>query len=321
MRNRGNSLHNHKVLKHQEGELLVPRRSGKGTKFSVSDYGPCPNCEEWIAFNSSITNHQKTCPASSSTAFHKGSSILTVHVMTGKITLTGSKILRKEVIPSMKRDAIWEIAVNDDLIMGIGDLWVMKNVDNKRKRKHYSSFHMRLAARLTQDIRKKKEEPELSYMEALKPVNFNLFVECSLALAYPDENGELQHPSTPVKMGFDISRLAGLKLAHSIKVSDDIGRKEANDFIQLVKMEWSTKVNQMSRATLADRNFNKTKPLPDPEDIVKLATYLVTELQKLGPELDPLSADSVQFREMVMLVQSRLLLYNRRRPGELEALR
>ena len=68
--------------------------------------------------------------------------------MTGKITLTGLKISRKEVIPSMKRDAIWEIAVNDDLILGIGDLWVMKNIDNKRKRKHYSSFHVCLAARL-----------------------------------------------------------------------------------------------------------------------------------------------------------------------------
>jgi len=45
------------------------------------------------------------------------------------------------------------------------------------------------------------------------------------------------HPSEPLKLGFDISRLAGLKLAQSIKKSDEVGQKEANYFIQLLKME------------------------------------------------------------------------------------
>lgn len=324
LRNRGNNLHNRKVLKWKEGELLVPRRSGKDRKLHIEQYGPCPNCEEWIILNTSITNHQVACPASTSKSdFHKGSSMLTVSVMTGKITLKGSKTLKKEVIPSMKRDAIAEIALHDDLIIGLGDIWVMKNVDNKRKRKYYSSFHMRLAARLLQELRKKKDEAKLNFQEALKPGNFDLFVESSLACAYSDSselgNDELHHPSTPVKLGFDISRLAGLKLAHSINMSDEVGRQEATDFIQLLKMEWSTRVNRISRATLAERNFNKRKPLPDPEDIAKLATYLVTELQKLETTLDPASADIAKFRKVVILVQSRLLLYNRRRPGELEA--
>lgn len=193
--------------------------------------------------------------------------MLTVSVMTGKITLKGSKTLKKEVIPSMKRDAIAEIALHDDLIIGLGDIWVMKNVDNKRKRKYYSSFHMRLAARLLQELRQKKDEAQLNFQEALKPGKFDLFVESSLACAYSDSlelgNVELHHPSTLVKLGFDISRLAGLKLAHSIKMSDEVGRQEATDFIQLLKMEWSTRVNRISRATLAERNFNKRKPLPD----------------------------------------------------------
>lgn len=194
--------------------------------------------------------------------------MLTVSVMTGKITLKGSKTLKKEVIPSMKRDAIAENALHDDLIIGLGDIWVLNNVDNKRKRKYYSSFHMRLAASLLQELRKKKDEAQLHYFqEALKPGNFDLFVESSLACAYSDlyelGNDELHPHSTPVKLGFDISRLAGLKLAHSIKMSDEDGRQEATDFIQLLKMEWSTNVNRISRATLAERNFNKRKPLPD----------------------------------------------------------
>lgn len=89
----------------------------------------------------------------------------------------------------------------------------MKNVNNKRKRKYYSSFHKRLAPRL----RKKKDEAQ---QKALKLGNFDLFVETSLAFAYSGSsqlgNDELHHPSTPVKLGLDISRLVGLMMKIAI---------------------------------------------------------------------------------------------------------
>lgn len=66
--------------------------------------------------------------------------MLIVSVMMGKITLKGSKTFKKEIIPSVKRDSVAEIALHDHLIIGLGDIWVMKNVDNKRKRKYYSSL-------------------------------------------------------------------------------------------------------------------------------------------------------------------------------------
>ena len=223
----------------------------------------------------------------------------------------------------MKRDDVGKITIHDDLIVGLGDIWVMKNVDNKRKRRNYSSFHMRLAARLLKELRKRKNQAQLSFTEAIKPSEFDMFVESSLTCGYADpskqENDDMCHPSVPLKLGFDISRLAGLKLAQSIKQSDEVGQKEASDFIQLLKMEWNTRVNRFSRAKLAERSFNRRNPLPDPENIVKLATYLVNKLQNL--ELDPASANMMTFRKVATLVQSRLLLYNRRRPGELEALR
>lgn len=49
-----------------------------------------------------------------------------------------SKTLKKDVILAMKRDSIAEIALHDYLIIGLGDIWVMKNVDNRRKRKYNS---------------------------------------------------------------------------------------------------------------------------------------------------------------------------------------
>jgi len=193
----------------------------------------------------------------------------------------------------MKRDDVGKITIHDDLIVGLGDIWVMKNVDNKRKRRNYSSFHMRLAARLLKELRKRKNQAQLSFTEAIKPSEFDMFVESSLTCGYADpskqENDDMCHPSVPLKLGFDISRLAGLKIAQSIKKSDEVGQKEASDFIQLLKMEWNTRVNRFSRAKMAERSFNRRNSLPDPEDIVKLATYLVNKLQNL--DLDPASAN------------------------------
>lgn len=127
LRNKGDNLHNLKVLKCKEGEILLPRRKKGG--FQLDEYGPFPNCEEWIVLNSSRTNHQRTCPSKDESKYHKGSTIIQVVVMTGKVKQAGSKMLRKEVLPSMKRDAIAHVALEDPLILILGDIWLMKNVE------------------------------------------------------------------------------------------------------------------------------------------------------------------------------------------------
>ena len=57
----------------------MARRSGNA-HFKVTDYAPCPKCEEWIILEKSINYHQKSCPASQSSneVFHKGATILSV---------------------------------------------------------------------------------------------------------------------------------------------------------------------------------------------------------------------------------------------------
>ena len=318
LRNQGNHLHNMKVLKHREGELLLPRR--RIGKFNLNEYGPCPSCKEWMVLNTSITNHQKTCPAKLETEYHKGSTIIQVGIITGKVQHTGSKRLLKEVIPSMKKDEITEIAVADPLIMSLGDIWFMKNIDNKRRRKYYASFHMRLAARLLSAFRRRGSK-DSTISDMLTPGNFDKVAEVALEICSNDmgQSGELQHPSTAVKTGFDVMRLASSKVGIAIRQGNKVMKTEAEEFMYLMNKEWSVKVNKLARSTLSERQFNRKKELPHPEDIVTFSSYLVKQLQSL--DLDPTTADSVNFRQTAMLVEARLMLYNRRRPGELEALR
>lgn len=315
--NRGNTRHNQKVLAVEEGEILLSRRRNSNT-FNIKDYGPCPNWEEWIVLEN-ISKHLTVCPHEEKSSETKGSAIIQSKIMSGKISSSASKKLKTEVFPSMIRDKITEIAQEDHLITVSGNIWLLKNVGNKLRRKNFTSFRMRLSARLLAILREDAQMPSLSMHYFLSPKEFDRVVTCAVKACEEDENEDLKNPSTAIKLGYDLSRLANAKLGIGIKEGNDKAKTEAGEFLQLLKMEWSVKVTKLARVTLDVRHFNKKKELPDPSDIEKLAAYLVREIKKLDMTIS--NSSEILFREAVVLAKTRLLLYNRRRPGELECLR
>lgn len=313
LRNKGDHLHNMSVTKEKKGELLLSRR--RKEKFSVDAVGPCPNCFQWIVLDTSITKHQESCPAkNTSSTWHKGSTIIQAKVVSGKIKNTPSNLLVQEVFSIMRRDEITDVAINDALITTLGNVWLMKSIDNKMKRKHFASFHMRLAARLLTLLRVKCNT-NASMFDLIKPENFDQFADCTLEACRVEE--ELQHPSTAIKLGYDIMRIASAKLGYCIKNNDEKGRQEVTDFMSLMKMEFGTKVTKLAKVTLNERRFNKSKDLPLPKDVAKLSSYLLDEIKKI----DLNQKDAISYRKTLILAQTRLLTYNRRRPGELEVMR
>lgn len=173
---------------------------------------------------------------------------------------------------------------------------------------------MRLAGRLLLLVRE-TTNLSLSMSDFLVPKYFDVFVSC----VDKEESDEydLDHPSTALKIGFDLCRLASVKLGNSIKSGEEQGRLDASNFLNLMKLEWTVKVTKIAKSTLNERHFNAQKSLPDPEDIAKLAKHITNELTNF--DVENMTPDD--YRKGVILSESRLLLYNRRRPGELEALR
>uniref|UniRef100_A0A8W8MSU3 Uncharacterized protein n=1 Tax=Magallana gigas TaxID=29159 RepID=A0A8W8MSU3_MAGGI len=320
IRNKGDNIHNMSVLQKGEGEILLSRRTQN--KFSLKQYGPCPECFEWIQLEKSVATHRTSCPAFKTGSYFqsKGSVIIQAKVMAGKIIPESSKILQKEVLPAMRRDSITDSVLEDHIILMLGDIWLSKNIDNKRKRKHYASYHMRLAGRLLLLVRE-TTNLSLSMSDFLVPKYFNVFVSCALKACdgvdkEESDEYDLDHPSTALKIGFDLCRLASVKLGNSIKSGEEQGRLDASNFLNLMKLEWTVKVTKIAKSTLNERHFNAQKSLPDPEDIAKLAKHITNELTNF--DVENMTPDN--YRKGVILSESRLLLYNRRRPGELEAL-
>lgn len=321
IRNKGDNIHNMSVLQKGEGEILLSRRTQN--KFSLKQYGPCPECFEWIQLEKSVATHRTSCPAFKTGSYFqsKGSVIIQAKVMAGKIIPESSKILQKKVLPAMRRDSITDCVLEDHIILMLGDIWLSKNIDNKRKRKHYASYHMRLAGRLLLLVRE-TTNLSLSMSDFLVPKYFDVFVSYALKACdgvdkEESDEYDLDHPSTALKIGFDLCRLASVKLGNSIKSGEEQGRLDASNFLNLMKLEWTVKVTKIAKSTLNERHFNAQKSLPDPEDIAKLAKHITNELTNF--DVENMTPDN--YRKGVILSESRLLLYNRRRPGELEALR
>lgn len=78
-------------------------------------------------------------------------------------------------------------------------------------------------------------------------------------------------------------------------------KEEAEEFLQLMEIEWGLRVTKLARIILIERAFNKEQDLPLPEDIKKLSEYM----QKQISELDLTNSKSLSnYRKVAVLTLS-----------------
>ncbi|XP_055958464.1 formin-2-like isoform X1 [Patella vulgata] len=137
----------------------------------------------------------------------------------------------------------------------------------------------------------------------------------STANAISEDN--LEKPSNARKLGFDIKKLINGKIGISIMTNDEPSRKEAEDLLKTMEIFWGTRVAKLSNVILEQRKYEKHKQLPNPDDIEELNKSLECSLKGL----DLTTTTLENFTNVVEVVEAKLVIYNRRRVGELEAIR
>ncbi|XP_069109622.1 uncharacterized protein [Argopecten irradians] len=334
--------HNINVLKRNKGEIFLLRRSryeageseedeseeddeGKGDKceqtIDIRKYGPCPRCLGWILL-ASIKRHFKVCCAADpnlSLSYTKNSLIVQSDIIMGKVTDEASPALVKEVFPIMLVDDVSKVAKHDDLIVNLGNQWMLRNRGNEIMRKYYTSSVMRLVAKLKKNCQMISELNDESMDGFLQPKHFDVVVKAALLCSAGDEEDleDLKSPSNAVKLGHDIKRMLSTKLAKGIKESDNQKKKEAEEFRKLMDIEWGLRVTKLARSLMIEATFNQERKLPLPNDLKKLAQFLTNEIKDLDLE----DATFAQFRKVANLNLVRITLYNRRRCHEVQAMR
>ena len=320
LRQRGDYAHNIDVIQRQCGEMILTRRE-RCDEFNSTWYRPCPHCLEWLRI-SSLKKHSPTCLDAESHV-SKEDMMIKSDVLLGLITPNASDKLIREVFSIMRRDEETAIAQSDGLIVALGEKWLKMNISNKVRRKYYTSEKMRRSARFLLEVRKLADKPTLTFNDCIKGTMFDICCEAALRLAKKniDDEEDLASPTEALKMGFDLMKLVDIKEGFALKKGGSghaaIEKQDCKSFFRLMKIEWTAKVSKLAHNSLRERHLNKKVYLPLGEDLVKLAEYLKEELGKIQEELGS-PPDYQIYKKVTMLVQARLLLYNKRRSGELE---
>nr|XP_034316734.1 uncharacterized protein LOC109620100 isoform X3 [Crassostrea gigas] len=318
LRLRGIHKHNTNVISEGKGEIILARRSTE-REFDLNAVGPCPRCFAWHQLKN-LKRHQKLCPKYDADESYSSQTSLNIQSKTlvGRISDQASKLVVTEVFTIMQPDHVSQVAQTDPLIISLGNQLMDRNRGNRVMRKYYTSQGMRLSAKLLIALKETTgHDEDLNYF--LQPSQFVNVAEAALKCSNQDsiDEEDLSSPSNAIKLGYDIKSLASSKLASAIIHADEKRQKEAENFLQLMKMQWTVKVTKLARMVLQERQYNKPKSLPTPEDIKKITEFMKTEICNL----DLTDISYANYKKVVVLTLARITLYNRRRCHEVQAIR
>lgn len=312
LRLKGNHQHNNEVVKRGKGIVMIGRRRKEET-FDIKKYGPCPACLEWLRLTV-MARHQFACPASNK-RLSKGELLVQSDIISGRLTTNPSQSVLNQVFPIMKQDDLSKTAKQDSLIIALANNWMIRNVGNKVMRRYYTSCIIRLLAQLLIILKKMVTPADGEDLDSyLAPEYFEHVAKAALMCANQNEEDEevIGSPSNAIKLQYDLKRLTSIKLANAIINKDPKKKKEAEEFQQLMTISWSTK---LVRVALQKKSYNNKKPLPLPEDIKQLASHINSEIR----EFDTGDTFYENYWLGVILVESKLISFNRRRCGEVQA--
>ena len=266
--------------------------------------------------------HQKKCISKSDVSQSIGDLTIRSECLSEQLRPIASKKLVNEVFSKMILDEVSNVVKGDTLIIQLGNQWLEKNVGNILKRGVYTSQILRLVGRFLLNLRKIKPIPgnrEPSVWDYLRSQYFESIVEACILTASPflDDEEQLKSPSNAIKLGYDIKRLLNGKIGLAIMASDTSSQEDATKVLKLMEIYWGTKVTKAARVMLEARRFYAEKNLPSPEDIKRLNTHLRESITGL----DYQNLDNVNFRRVAELIEAKLIIYNRRRSGEVQAIR
>ena len=252
-------------------------------------------------------------------------------VLSGRIGEVASPRLVQEVFSIMKRDTVGMLVRNDSLIISLGNQCLAQNIGNVLMRGKYTSGTLRLVANMLSHLKHTKVDrgspfdvndqnsQENDLWDYIRPQQFDLCIQSALetAMQSMEDIEDLKSLSNGIKLGYELQKLNNIKLGMAIRTRDITVKEECQDFRKLIKNEWGIRVTRLAQVNLAKRQFQMEKNLPLPEDVKKLNVFLKTAIENF----DSKDRSFVNFRLAVKLVEAKLIMYNRRRSGEIKALR
>jgi len=318
LRNLGNHKHNSDVIRRGTGVLIVAYRPKQATAFT-ENYVPCPNCYGYYESAHLWKHCKKRCLFSSTDA--KCPNVL----CRARLLLPVTENVRQEtrtVLSKMHADNVYRVAVGDELIMQFAQKLTLKHYCDADKHE-YIRAKVREMGRLLTVL--KTEHNIQTILEAIVPANFQVLLQCVRKVAgFNNTECTYKTPSLALKLGHSMKKCAMMAKSKGLQESNQEMQSNADAFLQMCEIEWSSEVSDAALKTLHTNKMNKVTVLPLARDIATLSSYLTTVVQKSVDELTGNEGDADCESAWLNLAEAtlaQLVMFNRRRSGEVSKMK
>ncbi|KAJ0172348.1 hypothetical protein K1T71_012321 [Dendrolimus kikuchii] len=305
LRKKGNYLVNSK-------EVIKPMRKQKFT-----DYLPCTGC---LGFYSKklLWKHKKKCTGNkaSKNVQSEAQNLLIRHL---KI----DEKLKETVFPRMRADKISLVAKTDHLICAFGSQYLKTH--RERHFVNVVSRKMRELAKLLIEI--KKLDPSVrDLFGALRPNLYDIIVEATKILGkYDSEKDRFETPTFAMNMSTTLKQCCNIAIMFALKkegpyMDVDTGKIEADlkTTIQLIESNWKYDISSQAATDLNKKKWTKITIVPLANDLKILKEYLNKKSLEAVIKIKEGLKNVATYTQLLETVYCRVLLLNRRRPGELQ---
>lgn len=233
--------------------------------------------------------------------------------------------LQASVFPRMRPDKISLVAKTDFLICQFGARYL-----NIHRDQHFipvTSRKMRDLAKLLIEIQ--KVAPGIKdLLGALRPENYETMMFATKTVAsFDPETQSFKSPTYARNMGTMLKQCCDIALLATMKKSNRLDHIQSAEIqtdlktlIQLIEGNWRFDISTLASADLDLKKWNKVSIVPLATDVKKLKDYLVTSANLAAAKLNANLLDKAAYFTLIETIYCRLLLLNRRRPGELQRL-
>lgn len=213
----------------------------------------------------------------------------------------------------MRQDEVGSIVRNVFLILQLGQSLFNKHGSDSTKFE-YIRTKLREMGRLLLTLKNKFDI--FSFEDAVKPNNFYKIISAVKSVAgYDGQKNSYRAPSLALKLGHSLKKIGDIILCRAISAEDESIIKAAERFTKLCTKEWAGQVSHSALATLSKTKFNKPSTIPFTEDVQLLHKYLEKTMARAVEDLK-VNASPQTFAELAKVILTQIILFNRRRAGE-----
>lgn len=311
LRKKGNFIFNtDKSL--NDGELIVSRRPANANAKSASEYKPCANCRAFFS-KRSLRSHYRKCTGKKSE--HRREVLLLSKGISNKIHSRASEVVKTTLFPPLREDEVTNVVRYDELII----LYANKMCDKYKNPRYFEMIRqrIRLIGRFLICIRKIDRNIE-SMSSMFDPKFCDSTSEAINEVArFNSETKSYGAPTVAVSIQTLLKQLGNMLIVQFIKNHDEVGQKNAKNYLKLLNQEVSTSINKTVMESQEQIRRKQKVLMPSMDDIRKLNEYLTSKRKEYYEKLLRKFSSSA-WTNLAEVTLTSIQVFNRRRAGEVE---